>query len=139
MTTMIDDTPRYAPAAADPASAWPSAPRRCEARSSRRPGATARAVQQGGDGIISSYVPSFREARLTADVDTRHVATDGMILPLRMSLTGTARRPACQQAAARHCCPAGRNRISLMARRRGQLRMKAMISATSSAVTLALS
>jgi hypothetical protein len=63
MTTMINDTPRYAPAATDPASAWPSAPRRCEARSSRRPSATARAVQQGGDGIISSYVPSFREAR----------------------------------------------------------------------------
>jgi catechol 2,3-dioxygenase-like lactoylglutathione lyase family enzyme len=39
----------------------------------------------------------------------------------------------------RHCCPAGRNRISLMARRRGRLRMKAMISATSSAVTSALS
>ena len=41
--------------------------------------------------------------------------------------------------AARHCCPAGRSRISLMARWRGRLRMKAMISATSSAVTSALS
>jgi hypothetical protein len=39
----------------------------------------------------------------------------------------------------RHCCPAGRSRISFMARRRGRLRMKAMISATSSAVTSALS
>jgi hypothetical protein len=45
----------------------------------------------------------------------------------------------CLHRSARHCCPAGRSRISLMARRRGRLRMKAMISATSSAVTSALS
>jgi len=58
------------------------------------------------------------------------------LLPLNWHLR---MRSARQQAAARHCCPAGRSRISLMARRRGRLRMKAMTSATSSAVTSALS